>query len=63
MIFPSITKLSDFVLQYRKTYIELNSGELLLAGVFSDEDLVCACTKFGAFLKSMEPPIVPKLNR
>lgn len=62
LVFTKMDELTDFALAPHSGAVEVNTAEQTLSGFFSDEELVTACTQFGADIKSMEPPIVQAPN-
>ena len=50
--FPSVTRMTEFILQQRVSHVLSNSKELTLTGVLSDEEIAKACTVYrGQLLK------------
>lgn len=55
LLFPDTTKMAEFIMQYRASNAEVNSVELTLTALLSEEQIVAACTAYEAVIKAFVP--------
>lgn len=52
LIFPDTSSLADFLLSYQLSHAEVASGNRSLTAFLTDEQIVKACTQYGAVLSN-----------
>ena len=54
LVFPDVIRLTDFVLMYRVSGLEVRSEDLLLTGILSDQLIKAAIAVYDAELLKLE---------